>query len=79
MPYSRSLAVAILTYLIGLAISALWLEPDADTRARMWTALQLNSRYEFMGESTIPSSLRARYNSAMKAASPELRSQLYSN
>ncbi len=57
-------------------VSALWQEPDADTRARMWTALVMNSPYDFSGTSTIPSSLRNRCHSAITAASPELYKRL---
>jgi hypothetical protein len=57
-------------------VSALWQESDADTRARMWTALLLESPYDFVGTKTIPSSLRDHYRSAITAASPEIRKRL---
>lgn len=57
-------------------ISALWQEPDVDTRARMWTALVINSPYDFSGTGTIPSCLRDRCRSAIAAASPEIYQQL---
>lgn len=57
-------------------VSALWQEPDADTRARMWTALVMISPYDFSGKGTIPSCLRDRCRSAIAAASPELYKQL---
>lgn len=57
-------------------VTALWLENDADTLARMWTALLLRSPYEFVGSETIASLLRDRYRSAINAVTPELRSRL---
>jgi hypothetical protein len=57
-------------------VSALWLEADADTRARMWTALLVSSPYKFVGPDTISSSLRERCRAAISAATPELRGRL---
>ncbi|HEX7262021.1 MAG TPA: hypothetical protein VF258_09415 [Luteolibacter sp.] len=57
-------------------VSALWQEPDADTRARMWTEFMLRSPYDFAGTSTIPACLRDRCSTAIAAASPEIRKQL---
>lgn len=57
-------------------VIALWLEQDADTLARMWTALLLESPYAFVGSGFLPSSLRDRCSSAIAAASPELRRRL---
>lgn len=57
-------------------VIALWQEPDADTQARMWAALLLNSPYDFTGSETIPSCLRDRCRSAIIAASPEIYDQL---
>ncbi|MEI6176065.1 MAG: hypothetical protein WCS43_04165 [Verrucomicrobiota bacterium] len=57
-------------------MSALWLEADDYTRARMWAALLLVFHYDFSGTKTIPSSLRGRCRSAIVATTPEIRKHL---
>ena len=57
-------------------VTALWLEPDADTRARMWIALLLALPYDFAGHTTIASRLRDRCQAALVAVSPEIRQKL---
>ncbi len=57
-------------------VSALWQEFDADTRARMWATMLMESPCDFVGTKTIPSSLRDHYRSAIAAASPEIRKRL---
>lgn len=57
-------------------VTALWLEPDADTRARMWTALLLESPHDFEGDGPVVSCLRNQCRSAIAAATPELRGRL---
>ena len=57
-------------------VTALWLESDADTRARMWIALLLVSPYDFTGHTTIASRLRDRCRDALAAVSPELHQRL---
>ena len=57
-------------------VTALWLEPDADTRARMWVALLVASPYDFACQTPIANGLREHCRAALAAASPELRQRL---
>ncbi len=60
-------------------VIALWLEPDTDTRARMWVGLLQAFPYDFTGHTTIASCLRDRCRAALVAASPETRQRLTAN
>ncbi len=58
-------------------IITLWKEPDADTRAKMWTAMVLDSPGRYSGQSDpISKNLRAHYLSTIAAASPPVSEAL---
>ena len=60
-------------YHLARHIAALWKEPDADTRAKMWTVMVLDSPSRYSGQSDpISKSLRARYLACLSAASPSV-------
>jgi hypothetical protein len=64
-------------YHLARHITALWLEPDADTRARMWTAMVLASPYHLARHSSVvAATLRENFRSALAAASPSLSESL---
>jgi hypothetical protein len=59
-------------YHLARHITALWLEPDADTRARMWTAMVLASPWEFTRQLNVHATLRENFRATLAAASPSL-------
>ncbi|HEX5791203.1 MAG TPA: hypothetical protein VFY13_08610, partial [Luteolibacter sp.] len=52
-------------------VTAIWLEPDADTRAMLWAGLLVKQPYEFRGDSAIAGALRDRFRGALQSASKE--------
>lgn len=66
-------------YHLARHVTALWLETDADTRARMWTALVLASPRDFSRQmSAVADSLRGCFRSALAVASPGVGEELRS-
>lgn len=54
-------------------VTALWLESDPDTLARMWAALFVHQPHEFQGPSAIATALRERFGASLAAASEPVR------
>ena len=48
-------------YHLARHVTALWLEADADTRARMWTAMVLASPYDYSQQTNIAAALRKNF------------------
>ena len=66
-------------YHLARHVTALWLETDADTRARMWTALFLASPHDFSRQlSVVADRLRDGFRSALAAASQGVGEELKS-
>ena len=66
-------------YHLARHVTALWLETDADTRGRMWTALFFASPYDFSRQlSVVADRLRDGFRSALAAASPGVGEELKS-
>jgi hypothetical protein len=57
-------------------VTSLWLEPDADTRARMWTTMALASPYQFTRQTHITATLRETLRGTLAAATPSLGDEL---